>query len=106
LADLELPECFGVLRRRLEHERGSVGTKDFIAILRLLEKHSLGRVAAAVQKALGARAATPDVVALYLYPDPPTEPGTFLLAGRPQLRAVRIAPPQVGAYRDLLETGP
>jgi transposase len=104
--DLELPECFGVLRRRLEHERGSAGTKDYIAVLRLLEKHSTSRVATAVKKALGAGAAAPDVVALYLYPDPPTEPGTFLLAGRPQLRAVRIAPPRVGAYRDLLETGP
>lgn len=106
LEDLELPECFAVLRRRLEHERGSAGTKDYIAVLRLLEKHATGRVATAIEKALGAGAATPDVVALYLYPDPPTEPGTFVLAGRPQLRAVRIAPPRMGAYRDLLETGP
>ena len=104
LQDLELPECFGVLRRRLETERGHAGTKDYIAVLRLLEKHPTGRVAAAVRKTLAVGATAPDVVALYLYPDPPTEPGTFVLAGRPQLRAVRIAPPQVGAYRDLLET--
>ncbi len=106
LQDLQLPECFGVLRRRLETERGHAGTKDYIAVLRLLENHSTGRVAAAVHKALGTGAPTADVVALYLYPDPPTEPGTFVLAGRPQLRSVRIAPPQVGAYRDLLETTP
>lgn len=106
LADLELPECFAVLRRRLEHERGSEGTKDYIAVLRLLEKHATTRVASAIERALGAGAPTPDVVALYLYPDPVTEPGTFLLAGRPQLRSVRIAPPRVGAYRDLLETTP
>jgi len=106
LADLELPECFAVLRRRLEHERGSEGTRDYIAVLRLLEKHATARVAAAIERALGAGAATPDVVALYLYPDPVTEPGTFVLAGRPQLRGVRIASPAVGAYRDLLETAP
>ena len=75
-------------------------------MLRLLENHPPRRVAAAIERALGAGAATPDVVALYLYPDPVTEPGTFLLAGRPQLEAVRIAPPQVDAYRDLLETAP
>ena len=34
-----------------------------------------------------------------------TEPGTFLLAGRPQLRGVRVAPPTVSAYGALLETG-
>jgi len=106
LQDLELPECFGVLRRRLETERGHAGTKGYITVLRLLENHPTSRVAAAVEKTLAAGATAPDVVALYLYPDPPTEPGTFLLAGRPQLRAVRIAPPEVNAYRDLLETRP
>ena len=106
LQDLQLPECFGVLRRRLETERGHAGTKDYIAVLRLLENHATRRVAAAVEKSLGTGAPTADVVALYLYPDPPTEPGTFVLAGRPQLRSVRIAPPQVDAYRALLETAP
>ena len=106
LQDLELPECFGVLRRRLETERGHEGTREYIAVLRLLERHATRRVAAAVEKSLGTGAPTADVVALYLYPDPPTEPGTFVLAGRPQLCSVRIAPPQVDAYRDLLEARP
>jgi len=105
LQELALPECFGVLRRRLESDRGHAGTKDYIAVLRLLEKHPTRRVTAAVHKALAAGSATPDVVALYLYPDLPTEPGTFLLAGRPQLQGVRVAPPAVEAYRDLLEAG-
>jgi len=39
---------------------------------------------------------------MYLYPDERTEPGTFVLAGRPQLRAVQIALPRPGAYGDLL----
>jgi transposase len=103
LQELELPECFAVLRRRLENEQGHAGTKDYIAVLRLLEKHSTSRVAAAVEKALVTGTPTPDVVNIYLYPDQQTEPGTFVLAGRPQLRTVHIAPPQVEAYQELLE---
>jgi transposase len=102
LQALELPECFALLRRRLESERGHQGTKDYITVLRLLEKHSIRRVAAAIEKALLTGAPSPDVVALYLYPDERTEPGTFVLAGRPQLRVVEIAPPRMEVYRELL----
>ena len=100
---LELPECFALLRRRLESEHGQAGTKGYIAVLRMLEKHATRRVAAAIEKALVTGAPSPDVVAMYLYPDAPTDPGTFVLAGRPHLRAVRIAPPRTEVYRDLLE---
>jgi len=103
LQGLDLPECFAVLRRRLEAEHGHQGTKQYITVLRLLEKHPTGRVAAAIQKALAVGATTPDVVGMYLYPDQPTEPGIFLLAGRPQLRAVRVGRPRVHAYQDLLK---
>ena len=37
----ELPVCFGVLRRRLEAEFGGPGTRQFIKVLRLLERASL-----------------------------------------------------------------
>ena len=102
LQALQLPECFALLRRRLEGEHGHQGTKDYITVLRLLEKHSTRRVAAAIEKALVTGAPSPDVVAVYLYPDERTEPGTFVLDGRPQLRAIRIAPPRPDAYGDLL----
>ena len=102
LQTLELPECFALLRRRLESEHGHQGTRDYITVLRLLEKHSTRRVATAIEKALVTGAPSSDVVAMYLYPDERTEPGTFVLAGRPQLRAVQIALPRPGAYGDLL----
>jgi transposase len=105
-ADLQLPDCFAVLRRRLQSEHGHQGTKDYIAVLRFLEKHPTGRVAAAVQKALACGATAPDVIGMYLYPDHQTEPGTFILAGRPQLRGVRIASARLCAYQDLLEVTP
>ena len=37
----ELPVCFGVLRRRLEAEFGGPGTRQFIKVLRLLERAEL-----------------------------------------------------------------
>jgi transposase len=104
--DLELAECFPVLRRRLENERGCAGTKEYIAVLRLLEKHSTRQVAAAIERALLTGTPSADVVGIYLYPDHQTEPGTFLLAGRPQLKAVCIAPPMVDTYQELLEVAP
>ena len=102
LQSLHLPECFAVLRRRLENRHGRPGTKEYIKVLRLLEKHSTRRVAAAIEKALVTDAPSPDVVAMYLYPDSQIEIGTFVLAGRPHLRAVQIAPPRMDVYRDLL----
>ncbi|MBU0609429.1 MAG: IS21 family transposase [Armatimonadetes bacterium] len=103
LQGLQLPDCFALLRRRLESDNGHKGTKDYITVLQMIEKHSVGRVAAAIDKALVTGAPSSDVVAIYLYPDLRTEPGTFVLDGRPQLRAVVIAPPQTAVYRDLLE---
>lgn len=102
LQALQLPDCFALLRRRLESKHGHKGTKDYITVLRLLEKYSTDRVAAAIEKALVTGAPSPDVVAMYLYPDLWTEPGTFVLDGRPQLRAVQISPPRTEAYRELL----
>jgi transposase len=103
LQGLLLPDCFALLRRRLEGDNGHKGTKDYITVLRLIEKHSIGRVAAAIDRALVTGAPSPDVVAMYLYPDLRTELGTFVLDGRPHLRAVVIAPPRTDIYRDLLE---
>ncbi len=47
----ELPACFALLRRRLEADLGSVGTREFIKVLRLLEHASLRELAAAVEVA-------------------------------------------------------
>jgi len=106
LKDLHLPECFAILRRRLENEHGRQGTKDFIAVLRLLEKHTVKRVATAIDKALSAGVTAPDVIGMYLYPDLETEPGTFILDNRPQLKAVTVAQPRINTYGDLLEVTP
>lgn len=102
LQGLDLPECFDVLRRRLEADRGHAGTKEYIKVLQLLEKHRIGRVTAAIERALVTGAPSASVVGLYLYPDEPTSSATFVLDGRPHLQAVRVAAPRLDAYESLL----
>ncbi|MEZ5939771.1 MAG: hypothetical protein R3C18_00160 [Planctomycetaceae bacterium] len=62
----ELPVCFGILRRRLETELDELGTKEFIKILRLLERHSLSTLKSAVQHALEIGASSADAIRLIL----------------------------------------
>jgi transposase len=102
LKELQLPECFDVLRRRLESGNDGKGTREYIGVLRLLEKHSVKRLASAIEKALGFGAPSRDVIGMYLYPDQPTELGTFILDGRPQLKGVTVGDPDLSGYADLL----
>jgi len=102
LKDWKLPECFSLLRTRLECEGHARGTREFIRVLRLLEKHPLEEVSKAVDKALRLRRCTRDVVAQCLYPDEPFSPPTFPLDGREHLQGVRVHAPNLAAYRALL----
>ena len=58
LAGWTLPECFLLLRRRLEAERDGDGTREYIRVLRLLEKYPLAQVRPAVEQGLKAGALT------------------------------------------------
>ena len=60
LSDWVLPECFGVLRRRLEADLGHRGTREFIKVLRLMERCSLNQLAGAVIAALEMGATSAD----------------------------------------------
>jgi len=102
LKDWRLPECFALLRKRLEHEGHARGTREFIRVLRLLEKHPLEKVGRAIDKAMRLRRCNRDVVAQYLYPDEPFAPPTFPLDGREQLQGVWVRTPDLAAYQALL----
>jgi transposase len=104
LAQWDLPECFGVLRRRLEAERED-GTREYIRVLRLLEKHSLEALTAAVERGLVMRAHSRDAIAQFLAPTEPWAQTTFRLDGREHLRQVRVAASDVRAYQGLLAGG-
>jgi transposase len=101
----ELPGCFETLRRRLEAERDGEGTREYIRVLLLLERHPLGRLAAAVEAGLRARAHSRDAIAQFLLPREDWRATTFSLDGREHLRHVVVAQTDVAAYRALLAPG-
>src|SRR5208337_269420 len=102
LAGWMLPDCFGVLRRRLENERTGDGTREYIRVLRLLEKHRLPKLRRAVEQALAVGAITRDAIAQFLFPREDWRFTVFSLEGHPHLRHVRVAAPELGQYRQLL----
>jgi len=102
LSDRNLPECFDTLHRALEEQGRSRGVKEFIGVLRLLEKHPMAKVARAVDKALRVRAYTRDAIAQFLYPAEQWQPATFRLEGREHLKGVYVRPPGPHAYQQLL----
>jgi len=95
------PACFETLRRRLESERED-GTREYIRVLRLLERHPPAAVEVAVEKGLRMRAHTRDAITQFLVPPEPWERTTFRLDGREHLRQVKVAEADIGAYRTLL----
>ena len=98
-----LPECFALLRRRLELElEDGQGTREYIRVLRLLEKHALPRLSRAVEKGLAVRAHTRDAIAQFLLPREEWRATTFRLEGHEHLRQVRVAGPDLSGYRSLL----
>jgi transposase len=105
LAEWDLPGEFAVLRRRFEDEWGGRGTREYVKVLRLLERASLGDLAAAVSRALAIGATTADPVRVLLEQrrEPPVR--LFCLDGRPQLSGVSVPRPDLAAYRALREGG-
>lgn len=103
LLGLELPECFDLLRRRLESECSEkhLGTKEYISILRLLERYSVDRVAGAIEKALRYRRPGCDIILSYCMDQETPDALTFNLAGRPHLQSVCVAGPDLAGYREL-----
>jgi transposase len=101
LADWQLPECFDLLRRRLEAEDRH-GTRAFIRILRLLEHHSLEQLTDAIEYALDLDVIDPESVRVILdyRADRPVE--LFPLDGRLHLHGVHVETTHVSDYNVLL----
>ncbi len=97
----DLPQCFGILRRRLEADHGSEGSKEYIAVLRLLENHPLARLKVAVNAALELGCARRELIEQYLYGDN-RKASTFLLDGHQHLKQVKVKCTDPGDYTSLL----
>jgi hypothetical protein len=91
-----------VLRRRLEGELQSGGTREYIKVLRLLESASMTQLGQAVDHALTIGASSADAVRLILEHRREQPVGLFRLDGHLHLKAVRVHEPNLGAYRALI----
>jgi hypothetical protein len=101
----DLPECFTVLRRRLEAaDPSGHGTRAFVRVLRLLEVYSLTQLTDAVEYALGIDVIDPDSIRLVLDHRADRPVPLFTLDGRPHLAGVRVELTDVSAYRALLSS--
>jgi transposase len=102
----DLPECFEILRRRMEIRWGrGKGTKEYIDVLRLLEARSLSDLTRAIERTLEIQGCTREIVAQYLYSDDPEFIPRFCLDGHPHLKTVAVQSSNVSAYSSLLEGG-
>ncbi len=81
------------------------GTRDYIQILRLLEKYSLKEVTTAVEKALRHRVHTADAIEQFLPDCPDWRHTCFTLAGHQHLRWVKVSVSNLADYTDLLHPG-
>jgi transposase len=104
--DWELPNCFELLRKRMETRWGrGKGTKEYIEVLRLMETRSLPKLTRAIQRALEVQGCTREVVAQYLFSDDPAFIPRFCLDGHPHLQTVQIQSADISLYASLLEGG-
>ena len=105
LEDWQLPDCFNVLRRRLENERDDDGTREYIKILRLLESATHRQVADAVAYALSIGTTDSDAIQLILEHRREQPCPLFQLDGRPHLAGVHVESPDLYTYDELLVGG-
>jgi transposase len=97
----ELPGCFALLRRRLESSLGHVGTREFIKVLRLLERASVTELAGAITAALEIGATSSDAIALIVHHRAERPVSLFSLDSHPHLRPYVIDPPDLRVYASL-----
>jgi hypothetical protein len=100
--DWKLPACFRDLRRRLEAEHEGEGTREYIKVLRLLEKHSPRELARAVEQGLRCGASSRDAIAQFLTPRVEWRYTCLSLDGRDHLRGIQVACTDVSGYSRLL----
>jgi transposase len=101
----ELPGCLSLLRRRLEADLCSAGTREYIKVLRLMEHASLHDLAAAVDAALSIGATSSEAISLILRHRAERPVSLFALDGHPHLRSVVLDAPDLVAYRALMQKG-
>ncbi len=98
----ELPECWALLRRRLEAHDPRHGTRSYIQVLRQLDKFSLPQLTAAVEYALDIDVIDADSIRTIVEHRADRPVQLFPLDGRPHLAHVRVETTDVSSYQTLL----
>ena len=101
LEDWQLPACFWSLRRRLEVDMGPSGIREFIKVLRLLERYSMRDLRIAVERAGVMLSVNADVVELLIRANNETPVELFSLDGHAHLKSVHVESPDLTAYATL-----
>ena len=99
----ELPPCFDLLRRRLESDMESKGTREYIKVLRLLETATVRELAGAIEQALSIGATSVDAIRLLLEHRRQEPTSLFCLDGHPHLKSVRVPGIDLTVYGHLTE---
>ena len=99
--NFKLPGCFEVLHDRMKHCLDNA-TREYIRVLRLLEKYDLRELSNAVEKALRIRAVTSDAVKQLLPGRTEFRRSEFRLASQKHLRLVQVSTSDVKEYGRLM----
>jgi transposase len=102
LQEWKLPDCFDILRRRLENEGQGMGTREYIRVLRLLENCSLFQLTDAVEYALDIGVGDAHSVRVIVEHRQEAPVALFSLDGRPHLKTVHVTQTDVTSYQSLL----
>lgn len=102
LSRWELPECFGVLRRRFERKEEKGGLREYIKVLRLLENSSIKELKEAIEYALDVDAIDCDAIKLILEYRRERPCELFNLDGRPHLKSVFVEDIDLASYGELM----
>jgi transposase len=102
LAEWELPEEFGELRRQIEARQGKRGRREYVQILRLMETFPPAEVAGAVRQALELRAIGFDAVKHLVLCALDRRPPKLDLENYPHLPLAKVALTRAADYQALL----
>lgn len=106
MEEWELPPCFDLLRRRLEADLlENQGVREYIKVLRLLEKATVTQLAGAIEQALSIGATSVDAIKLILEHRRQAPIALFSLDGHPHLKSVRVPGIDLACYGGLTEGG-
>ena len=97
-----LPECFALLRRRLEADNGSQGRREYIKTLRLLETIPLAALTKAIERAVEIDVLAVEAIRLLVQQGLEEPTKWFRLDNHPHLQQHSIPAPKLACYSELV----